>query len=250
MARQIYHSVVRSKFLAHSLALVLLSIFWPAPSGATVILTKEEHTLAVFETKFLCDPGVGGCLQRPIANQTFSFALTAAEIALIMSTPGDGTLSVYASRDLGDTLGADEFVTVSYGGAEIGRLFENTVSNCPDPGGGDTPETATCGPNIHTDYIAGGDVLVDAIPILGASDIAGNLLADKDNDRSLMVDQATILAGIAGNTMTFTYSFSAAIFQAKIFGSRFEYAQAPEPTSILLLGFGLAGLGFARRRLH
>jgi hypothetical protein len=156
--------------------------------------------------------------------------MSAEEINLIENTPGFMRLSVFMSGDITTSMGIEESVTVVYNGMVIGEpLFDESADTCEIPTGPPPhPENVggDCGPNFATDYVAGGNVVVEGIPIYGASDIATNPFGCQDNDRSLTFDKAEFLAGLeADGKGTFTYKLSEEIFQAKYFGSRLEFVE-------------------------
>jgi len=160
----------------------------------------------------------------------YSFSLTPAEKAAIIGAPAGtiGQFIVTASRDIGIRQGSNpdpDFIPTSLEGTSIGTLFQSITSTCP-PGERGTayPSDLVCGPNYHTDITAT-DVL--DIPL------------------------AVLISTAADGKFDFALAPSPTIGRLNIFSVQLKVGQVPEPATLALLGVGLAGLGFSRRRtLH
>lgn len=107
--------------------------------------------------------GKPGLVDTPGGNLpdtfTFTFTLTAAEIALInTTTPDFGVLTVVAARDIGQHSGSaiTDWLVTTLDGNALGNLFHDTIDTCPpgERGGAGYPQNTVCGPNFHTDVTA------------------------------------------------------------------------------------------------
>jgi len=159
----------------------------------------------------------------------YTFTLTAGEIAAINASPGGtGTLSMTAARDLGLRAGQPvntDFLVASLEGTLVGDLFGTTVSTCP-AGENFNPINFACGPNYHNDVMAVSSLDIASSPFLAAAaDGIINVLVNPTDD----------------------------VGRLKVFSLTLQYASSPvpsvpEPSPLLLLCLGVAGLGFASRR--
>jgi hypothetical protein len=117
-------------------------------------LTNCVAAEGCFGTAGLVDTPAGGNMPGVF---TLNFTLTAADIALINSTPDFGLLRIVAARDIGHKAGdsATDVLATTFDGNALGNLFQNTIDSCPaGERGTNYPQTLPCGPNFHTDVTA------------------------------------------------------------------------------------------------
>jgi hypothetical protein len=161
----------------------------------------------------------------------------------VNTKPGIGTLTVNASRDIGTPNvdvkpPSDDFLNVVSETNQLGSLFRNTQGDCPNPGAGrDTVPGADCGPNYETDSGFKGD----------------NPNAPKGAQDALSISQATFRALAADKTIQLTLTGTdgtgrAGVGRLKVWNVNLRYAEVPEPSTLALSAFALAGLTIARRR--
>ena len=157
----------------------------------------------------------------------FTFTLDPAQLAAVNANPGQtATLSITAARDLGLRAGSasnTDFLVTSVDGTLIGNLFGTTVSTCP-AGENSGPINFACGPNYHNDVTA---------------------------VSSLDFSSALFLAAAADGVVQALLNPTDDVGRLKIFSVTLQYEESnsvPEAATLALLGLGLAGLGWSRRK--
>jgi hypothetical protein len=157
----------------------------------------------------------------------FAFPLTSEQVALILSTPGFGTLTMVAARDIGHKVGAPavDYLVLTIETAVLGNFFQNTIDTCP-AGENFDPINPFCGPNFHNDVLA-----TDTLTI--PENVFRNSLLD-DRTVAIDIDPTDAVGRLKILSLTI----------------RYESLPVPEPSSLALAGIALlaAVAAHGRRR--
>ena len=181
----------------------------------------------------------------------------------------DGLLTVIAAGDIGHRQNertaagfvATDFVTVfNPANDPLGTLYINTVPNCPGPppnetGGFADPPTnsVVCGPNAHS--VKPTNATDDAPGGSNGTDFFSDQLAQAARGDSIPINQAELALLASGGRIVLTLFPNpgamgfAGVGDIKYKSATLTYdAAVPEPSALLLLGVGLAGLFLLARR--